>query len=314
MLLVSAEDVRRLLTPERALASQERAFASLARGESDLADKVLLAGEPGGASTLVYAARGRPGAPAAVKLVSVSEGNADRGLPTIVATVFLVDAQTGIVSAMIDGTSLTTVRTAAASALSVKLLARDDARVLAVLGSGVQARAHVRAVAGVRELERVRIWSPNPGHRDAAVAELVAAGHAAEPATSAQEAVGGADIVCACTHSAEPVVQGAWLTPGCHVVSVGSYLPDRSEVDDELVARAAVVCVDDRYAALHHAGSVMGPVERGVLDPVRLVTLGELVIGAEAARSSPEQVTFFNSIGLGVQDAAAAEVVVGLMG
>ena len=186
-LVIGASDVVRLLTPERALASQERAFRALAAGEADLADKVLLEGDPGIATTLVYAARCDPRAGVAAKLVSVAEDNPGRGLPAVTATVLLTDPATGMVAAVIDGTELTTLRTAAAAALSVRELARPDAEVLAVLGSGVQARAHVRAIAGVRRLSDVRIWSPTAAHREAAARELAAQLRASVRTTSSAE-------------------------------------------------------------------------------------------------------------------------------
>lgn len=306
-LLLSAADVERLLTPDVAIESAERAFRSLALGEADLADKVLFEGVPGVATTLVYAARAAVGAPVAAKLVSVAEDNAGRGLPVVSATVMLSDPVTGLVQAVVDGTRLTTLRTAAASALSVRLLARPDAAVLAVLGSGVQGDAHVRAIRHVRPLSETRVWSPNRERREAAAAEL---GAEARAVGSALDAIRGADIIACCTHSPDPLVRGADVAPGCHVISVGSYLPDRSEVDDELVGLARVVAVDDRLAALHHAGSIMGPLARGVIAESDIVSIGELLLGVVPGRSAPDDVTFFNSIGLGIQDATAAEAIV----
>ena len=232
-LVLSAADVERLLTPDVAIESADRAFRSLALGDADLAEKVLFEGGDGYATSLVYAARASAGAPVATKLVSVSPDNPARGLPLISATVLLTDPVTGLVQAMLDGTSLTTLRTAAASALSVRLLARPESAVLAIIGSGVQARAHVHAIRHGRELADTRIWSPDAAHREACAADL---GGEARAVASAAEAIAGADVIACCTHSAEPVLHGADVPAGCHVISVGSYLPDRAEVDDELIA------------------------------------------------------------------------------
>jgi len=205
-LVLSAADVERLLTPDVAIESADRAFRSLALGDADLAEKVLFEGGDGYATSLVYAARASAGAPVATKLVSVSPDNPERGLPLISATVLLTDPVTGLVQAMLDGTSLTTLRTAAASALSVRLLAGPESAVLAIIGSGVQARAHVHAIRHGRELVDTRIWSPDAAHREACAADL---GGEARAVSSAAEAIAGADVIACCTHSAEPVLHGA---------------------------------------------------------------------------------------------------------
>jgi ornithine cyclodeaminase len=304
--VLAAADVERLLTPDVAIASAERAFRSLALGEAQLAEKILFEGDGTFATSLVYAARAALGAPVTTKLVSLSPDNPSRGLPLISATVLLTDPVTGLVQAMLDGTSLTTLRTAAASALSVRLLARPESAVLAVIGSGVQARAHVRAIREVLDLTDTRIWSPDAGRRAAAAAEL---GGEVRAVDSVGEAIAAADVISCCTHSAEPVVFGADVPVGCHVISVGSYLPDRAEVDDELIRRASVVSVDDRIAAFHHAGSIIGAVARGAVAEEDVVSIGEVLVGAVGGRTAPDEITFFNSIGLGIQDATAAEAV-----
>jgi len=189
----------------------------------------------------------------------------------------------------------------------VRLLARPESAVLAIIGSGVQARAHVHAIRHARELADTRIWSPDAAHREACAADL---GGEARAVASAAEAIAGADVIACCTHSAEPVLHGADVLAGCHVISVGSYLPDRSEVDDELISRSSVVCVDDRIAAFHHAGSIMGAVARGVVEEQDVVSIGEVLVGAVPGRSADDEITFFNSIGLGIQDATAGEAVV----
>jgi ornithine cyclodeaminase len=210
-----------------------------------------------------------------------------------------------------DGTAVTTLRTAAASAVAIDALARPDAADLAILGSGTQALAHARAIARVRELKSVRLWSPTP-HRRTRAAETLAAepGLPVEPADSAEAAVRGASLVAACTLSTTPVVHGRWLDPGCTVVSVGSFEPTRREVDAEVVRRSAAVVVDDPRTAAGHAGPVVDALRQGLLTRDDLISLGEVLTGRRTARSGPEDVVYYNSVGLGIQDAAAAWAVV----
>jgi ornithine cyclodeaminase len=224
-------------------------------------------------------------------------------LATIHALVIAFDPVTGRPVAAMDGGAVTTLRTAAGSALAVDLLAVPDADVLAVIGSGVQARAHVRAVSRIRRLSDVRVWSPSH-RREQAASELSAElGLPVRAVDSAVDAVTGAGIVATCTLSREPVVRGSWLAAGATVVSVGSFEPSRREVDADVVRRAAAVVVDDPETAAGHAGPLIDA-------DVDLVPLGDVVTGLRAPRTSPEDVIFYNSTGLGVQDAAAAWAVV----
>ena len=301
MLFLSASEVESLLDPGAAIASQRRAFTQLATGSVDLPHKIM---HPSGFDDSVmfcYAARMSGDTGAVAKVGSINPGNPARGLASIHALVIAFDPVTGQPVAAMDGGAVTTLRTAAGSAVAVDLLAVPEAKVLAVIGSGVQAKAHVRAISRVRNLTDVRIWSPSE-RRVQTAAEFGAPARAVD---SAEEAVAGADIVATCTLSREPVVRGAWLTPGATVVSVGSFEPNRREVDEELVRRAAAVVVDDPETAAGHAGPVIGVVAKA-----DLVALGEVVAGLRSPRTSPQDVIFYNSTGLGVQDAAAAWAVV----
>jgi ornithine cyclodeaminase len=299
MLLLSAAEVESLLDPDAAIASQRRAFAALAAGSVDLPHKIM---HPSGFDDSVvfcYAARMSGDTGAVAKVGSINPGNAARGLASIHALVIAFDPVTGQPVAAMDGGAVTTLRTAAGSAVAVDLLALPAASTLAVIGSGVQAKAHVRAISRVRSLADVRVWSPS-SRRVRTAAEL-----GARAVDSAQEAVAGADIVVACTLSREPVVRGAWLSPGAVVVSVGSFEPTRREVDEDLVRGAAAVVVDDPETAAGHAGPLIG-----VVAEADLVALGAVVTGLRSPRTSPDDVIFYNSTGLGVQDAAAAWAVV----
>jgi ornithine cyclodeaminase len=215
--------------------------------------------------------------------------------------------------ALIDGTEITAVRTGACSALSVRLLARADASVLAVLGTGVQARSHARAVVRVRPISEVRVAGRDPRKADALAAELAAElGLPVRTLGSYQEALQDADVVCATTHALEPVVRREWLAAGTHVTSVG-YNPAGRELDDQTVVDARV-CVESRRAALAPvptgSNDLTQPIRDGLITPDHVhAELGELVAGTSSGRASAEQITLYKSVGVAVQDAAAAALV-----
>jgi ornithine cyclodeaminase len=247
------------------------------------------------------------------KLVTLFPANAGTSLPTHQAAIVVFDPETGAPAALIDGTVITAVRTGACSALSARLLARGDASVVAVLGTGVQARSHARAIVRVRPIREIRVAG-----RYLARAEALADDLQKELAVEAravgsyEEAVTGADIVCATTHPTEPVVRWAWLDPGAHVTSVGWSASGR-EVDDATVAEA-LVCVETRRAALapvSAAGSadLTEALRDGLIDEDDIVELGELAAGTRTGRTSPEQITLYKSVGVAVQDATAATLV-----
>jgi len=233
------------------------------------------------------------------KLVTICPENAFRGLGTHQATIVMLDPVTGVVDAMVDGRYITEVRTAAVSAVSSRLLAREDARVLGVLGSGVQARSHVEALRLVREFREVRVWSPNPDHRHRFAAE-----NGAVAMESAEAAVRGADVVVAATPSPTPVVRNEWIGDGAHVIAVGSCLPTHRELDPALVARARLL-VDSRAAALREAGDVLMGIAEGLWNQAHV----EAELGELPTRHDDREVTVFKSLGLAVEDVFAAHLV-----
>jgi alanine dehydrogenase len=215
---------------------------------------------------------------------------------------------------VLDGTAITALRTGAGSALSTRLLAREDARVLAIVGTGVQARSHARTVPLVRSFHEVRIAGRRPDETERLVGELRAQGLPARACRSYEDAIRGADVVCATTHSLEPVVRREWLDRGTHVTSVG-YNPNGREVDDATVVDAVVV-VESRASALAPtpagANDLIEPIERGLISADHIVAeIGELVAGSARGRSSPDEITLYKSVGVAVQDAAAAALVLG---
>ena len=297
LLVLGRQDVERLLDLDELLAALKAAFGELSAGRTSVPPRVaartaggLLAAMPG------YL----PGAGLEAKLVAVFPGNHARGLPSHLALVALFDEETGAPLALMDGMHITAVRTAAAAALSVRLLARPEAAVLAILGAGVQGRAHLEAVQRVRTFHEVRVASRNPDHAQA----LAATSTRARPMHSFEEAVRGADVVCCCTDAAQPVVAYGWLGPGAHVTSVGSN-PAGPELDADTVRRGRLF-VESRVA---FQPPPAGSAELAGLDAERAAELGEVLSGSRPGRQSAEEVTVYKSMGHAVEDAAAARVV-----
>jgi ornithine cyclodeaminase/alanine dehydrogenase-like protein (mu-crystallin family) len=228
-----------------------------------------------------------------LKAVTFYPSNIERGIPTHMATIFLVDPQTGTPLAIMDGRLITEMRTAAVSAAATKLLAPPDANILAILGSGVQARSHVEALRLVRRFEEIRVWSPTKEHADQFASEISAT------AMSAEKAVRGADVVVTVTNSKEPVLRGSWLKPGCHVNAVGACRPDWRELDDEVMSN--VILVDSREAALKESGDL-------ILSGAKIYAeLGEALTGKITTRTN--ETTIFKSLGMAVEDITAATLV-----
>jgi ornithine cyclodeaminase/alanine dehydrogenase-like protein (mu-crystallin family) len=228
-----------------------------------------------------------------IKIVTFYATNTERGLPTHMATIFLVDPETGTPLAMMDGRLITETRTAAVSAVATKLLASPDAKILAILGSGVQARSHVEALRLVRRFEEIRVWSPTREHAERFAKEISA------KSMSAEEAVRDADVVVTATNSKTPVLKGARLKPGSHVNAIGACRPDWRELDDDTMGNA--VFVDSREAALKESGDV-------ILSGAKICAeLGEALAGKVPPRAN--ETTIFKSLGMAVEDIAAALLV-----
>jgi ornithine cyclodeaminase/alanine dehydrogenase-like protein (mu-crystallin family) len=251
------------------------------------------------------------GAGASVKLVTVVPANARRGLPLIHAVVAWFDAATGRPLALIDGATLTAMRTGAASGVGTRLLARPDAATLSMIGAGAQAEWQVRAVVASRPIERVLVWSRTPDAREAFAARMGdTLGLDVRPAASAEEAVRAADVVCTATTSKAPVFDADWIRPGTHVNGIGAFRLDMVELPPALFGRAALVAVDAHDAAREEAGDLMTAVQLGLLEASAVVEIGTIA-GDYAAMRDPEAITVFKSVGLAIQDVAAAESVVG---
>lgn len=311
VLHLSRDQVAALLDTDTAIRSQRAAFTALGDGTAELPGKIMHPSGFDDSVVFAYLARLSADTGAVAKIGSVNPGNAAAGLPTIHAVINALDPVTGQLVAVMDGTAVTTLRTAAASAVAFDALAIPDSAELGLIGSGIQALAHARSVARVRDLRAVRIWSPSPDRR-ARAARLLAAelGIPVKAVDSAEEAVAGLPMVAACTLSSTPVVRGEWLAPGCTVVSVGSFEPSRSEVDTEVVRRSAAVVVDDPETAAEHAGPVVDALRDGTLGRQDLIPLGEVLTGRREGRTTERDIVYYNSVGIGVQDAAAAWAVI----
>jgi ornithine cyclodeaminase len=312
MLVLSRRDVEALLDVDALIEALESAMADLSAGRASVPDRV-------GAmvlerSALLGAMAGYvPSAGALVaKLVTLFPENADGALPTHQAVIACFDPNDGEPLALLDGTYITATRTGACSALSARLLAREDAEILAVIGTGVQARSHARALCRVRPIGEIRVAGRNPEKAKALTAEISAELDLdASAASSYAEALSGADIVCATTHSLEPVIRREWLADGTHVTSVG-YNPAGRELDDETV-RDARVFVETRRAALAPVPSgsndLIDPEQTGLISEDEIAELGEVIAGTRPGRGSDEEITLYKSVGVAAQDAASAALV-----
>lgn len=243
------------------------------------------------------------------KLVSVFHSNAERGLPSHLATIVLLDPETGGLQAVMDGRYITEARTAAASAASAKHLARPDARVLAILGSGVQARSHLDALTRVRGFEEIRVWGRNAGPVAAVLSGAPAHARAKlVAAPSPEAAVDQADVIVLVTASREPVLRGEFVRKGAHVCAVGACRPDQREMDTALV-RNARVFVDSRTGALAEAGDLVIPIKEGAIDASHIAgEIGDVFGGRTPGRRSADEITIFKSLGMAVEDVAAAHL------
>ena len=244
------------------------------------------------------------------KLVTVFGENHKKQLPSHMATILLLDPDTGALLALMDGSYITEARTAAVSAISTRFLAKAEASKLAIIGSGVQARSHLEAYEHVRQLSEVRIWSPSERSRQQFVHDMspeVSAPIVA--ATSAEAAVRGADLIVLVTSSPTPVIEDAWVADGAHVVCVGACRPTQQEMPPQLVARSRLY-VDSSAAAIVESGDIVMNIAAGLFDASHVRgELGELVLGRIEGRTSPSQITVFKSLGMAVEDVVAADLV-----
>ena len=309
-LVISASDVRRLLPMQTCIDLMADALMTLAGGEAinplrqgirlphDLGILGLMPGYMSDPHTF------------GLKVVSVFPGNHGTEYDSHQGAVVLFETEHGSPVAIVDASAITAIRTAATTAVATRLLAREDAAQLAILGSGVQARTHLDAMVAVRPVRQARVYSPNAKHRENCARQASAAlGIPVEAVESARLAVEDADIICTTTSSKDPVLMGDWLAPGCHVNAVGSSVRHARELDTAAVLKSRLF-VDRLESTVNEAGDFLFPLEDGALDETHIVgEIGDILLGKLGGRQSTDEITLFKSLGLAVEDLAAAHFV-----
>ena len=308
--IIDRDAVRQALPMAACIDQMALAMRAVSNGEVTMPSRQVIPLADGSGFLGLMPGSGREPPAHGIKVLTICPRNAQSGRPVIQGMVAVFDPETGAPAAVIDAASVTAIRTAAVSGLATRLLAREDARTLALIGSGVQAESHLEAMCAVRPITHVRIWN-----RTRASAEAFCQRHDGrfgcrlEVADTAAAAVAGADIVCTVTAAAEPVVRNDWITPGTHLNLVGSHDAQHREVDEALIARAMLV-VDHRGFAETQAGEIVAALAAGLVSTAHFRTeLGDLVQQAGSPRLSGEQITLFKSLGLVAQDLYAADLV-----
>lgn len=313
MLILTADEVRKSLPMDQAIEAVKRAFAALSTGKAEVPLRAHLPVPPHEAMTLCMTAyvRETQGEALAVKVVSVFPHNPKRNLPLISAAVLVLEADTGRPFALIEGGSLTAIRTGAASGAATDLLARKDSQVVAIFGAGVQGRTQLEAICAVRSIQTVWIYDPDREQVQRFIKTI--AGQTAIPkdiriAENPRQAASEADIICTATTSQKPVFDHADLIPGVHINGVGSYTPEMQEIPAQTILQSYLV-VDSRQAALAEAGDLIQAIQAGLIRQGHIqAEIGEIISGDKPGRTYKEQITFFKSVGNAVQDAAAAQL------
>ncbi len=313
MRLLSRSDVQKAITMREAIDVVRDAFTQLSSDQATVPLRVPIDIPKHAGTTFFMPAYLAASDALAVKTVSVRSNNSARGLPLVQALVTLFDPVTGSPLAVMDGSYLTALRTGAASGVATDVLARPEARIVAIFGAGVQGRAQLLAVGAVRELRRALIFDRTKAQAEQLIAEL--RGQPGVPddlrvAATAAEAVREADIICTATTSRTPVYDGNLVKSGAHVNGVGSYTPEMQENPESLIRRADKIVVDSYAGALAEAGDLIIPLRKGIIQESNLYAeLGEITNGSKPGRERDSEITFFKSVGNAVQDAAVAQAV-----
>jgi ornithine cyclodeaminase/alanine dehydrogenase-like protein (mu-crystallin family) len=313
MIILTAADVRKALPMDEAIEAMKDAYASLSDGRAVVPLRTRLSIPDSDALSLFMPAylRAKDSEALAIKAVSLFPTNPARGLAYIQAAVLVFEPQTGRAIALLEGGSLTAIRTGAASGASIDLLARRDSRVAAIFGAGAQGRTQLQAACTARNIESVSVFDSDTDRAEAFAEEM--AGQDRIPreirvAASPRQAVEYADIICTATTSSAPVFDDRDVQPGAHISAVGAYTPEMCEISPETVARARLF-VDSRSACMEEAGDLIQPIRAGLFDESHIhAELGEVILGRKSGRETNDEITFFKSVGIAVQDAMAAQV------
>jgi alanine dehydrogenase len=310
MLVLSEKEVRRLIDVEELIDALERAHVQFSTGKAVMpVRQVVPLPEIKGRITSMPAYLSEDRA-LGMKVVTFFQENPNKNLPAILATIHLYSAATGKLEAVMDGTYITAIRTACASAVATKALANPNTPVLGVLGAGVQADSHIRALCKVREIKSIKVYSPSGNSAQKLKEELeTEIKIRIEPVKSAEEVVRDADLLVTATTAKEPILNFAWIKPGAHINAVGSHRPDLREIDGATMKRAKVF-VDSRDAIMAECGDVLLAIKEGAITESHVSTeIGEVLAGKKSGRTKPEEVTLYKSVGIAIQDVAAAQLV-----
>mgnify|MGYP001123999659 CR=1 FL=1 len=307
MRILTGDDVQQALPMDQAIEAVKAAFAQLSKGEADVPLRTSLDVPQHNGVTLFMPAYLADDDAMAMKIVSVFNDNPGKGLPLIHAAVIVVDAETGAPEAMLDGTYLTALRTGAASGAATELLARRDARVAAIFGAGAQGRTQLEAMCAIRPIDQAWIYDIDREQAETVAEEMSEVlDLSVEVADTPACAASRADVICTATTSSSPVLSDADVRPGTHINAIGAYTPDMQEIPPETILRAKVV-IDHHEAALAEAGDLLIPIGEGVITVDHIhAELGEVIAGDKAGRETAEELTLFKSVGVAVQDVAAA--------
>lgn len=310
MLLMNAEDVRTALPMNEAIEGMKSAYAALSDGRAvvPLRTRLPIPGSEALSLFMPAYVRSAEDQALAIKVVSLFPGNPTRGLAYIQAAVLVFDAETGRAIALLEGSSLTAIRTGAASGAAIDLLARKDSKIVAIFGAGAQGHTQLAAACAARKIETAFIFDADPGKARAFTEEMKTLIKDIRVAQSAKDAVENADIICTATTSSKPVFADKDIKAGTHISAVGSYTPEMQEVPAETLQRAKIF-VDSRAASLEEAGDIIQPMRAGLFDESHICgELGEVALGRIPGRGSDEEITYFKSVGVAVQDAMAAQI------
>ena len=310
MLVLSEKDVRKLLNIEELIQALEQAHVQYSTGKAVMPVRLVvplpqiqgrITSMPG------YLTQDKA---LGMKVVTYFQHNSTQNLPAILATIMLFSADTGKMIAVMDGSYITAIRTACASAMATKALANPEAPILGILGAGVQARAHIQALYRVKKLQRIRIYSPSGTSAQSVKRELQSeAGVTIEVAASAKDAVRDSDLLVTVTTAKEPILKPEWLKPGVHINAVGSHRPDLREIDGATLARSKIV-VDSREAILSECGDILLAIkEKSIPEHSIHAEIGEVLAGTKPGRTNASEVTLYKSVGIAIQDVATANLV-----
>ncbi|HET9910404.1 MAG TPA: hypothetical protein VFQ13_00875 [Anaerolineales bacterium] len=307
---MNAEDVRKALPMNEAIEAIKNAYAALSDGRAvvPLRTRLPIPGSEALSLFMPAYVQSADEQALAIKVVSLFPGNPARGLAYIQAAVLVFDPETGRAIALLEGSSLTAIRTGAAGGAAIDLLARKDSKIVAIFGAGAQGRTQLTAACAARKIETAFVFDADPGKAQSFAEEMKTLIKDIRVAQGAKEAVENADIICTATTSTKPVFADKDIKAGTHISAVGSYTPEMQEVPAETLQRAKIF-VDSRAASLEEAGDLIQPMRAGLFDESHICgELGEVVLGRIPGRGSDEEITYFKSVGVAVQDAVAAQI------